>query len=316
MGPILIYASVFIASLIFFDAVIRFISSYAARKKYVNYRLKLLAGNENRRAVYESMVRERALDYDKPDSFHSWFRRVYIQSGIKFDATRFLLYAFAFVVFGWLALGLLISGPLIRLILVLCAGVGLTAFIFLHVRTRRMNAFGSQLPDAIDVMTRSLSSGHPMPTSIALVSREMADPLGTEFGMLSDELTYGTDIDTGMRNMVQRVDTEDLKLLAISVSVQKGTGGNLVEILANLADVIRHRAIIKAKIKALSAEGRWTSWIMLGFPFVLYLLINTLAPTYFDPVWESGYGDIVLMVASVIMITGMIILRKIVNFDF
>ncbi|MDN3720586.1 type II secretion system F family protein [Roseibium salinum] len=165
-------------------------------------------------------------------------------------------------------------------------------------------------------MTRSLAAGHPLPTSIALVAREMPDPIGSEFGMLSDELTYGTDITDSMRNMVERVGADDLKLVAISMTVQRGTGGNLGEILSNLSDVLRHRQLIKAKIKSLSAEGRMTSWIMLAFPFFLYLMISTLAPGYFDPIWDSGYGNIVIMVGLVIMAVGMLILRKLVNFDF
>ncbi|WP_428643430.1 type II secretion system F family protein [Roseibium sp.] len=189
-------------------------------------------------------------------------------------------------------------------------------FIVLYFRSQRINRFLKQLPDALDVITRSLGAGHPLPTSISLVAREMPDPIGSEFGILSDELTYGTDITVSMRNMVERVGADDLKLVAVSITVQRGTGGNLAEILSNLSDVLRQRQMMKAKIKSLSAEGRMTSWIMLGFPFFLYFMISALAPTYFDPVWESGYADVIFAIAAVIMTIGMIVLRKIVNFDF
>ena len=155
-----------------------------------------------------------------------------------------------------------------------------------------------------------------MPTSVSLVAREMPDPVGSEFGIMSDEMTYGTDIDTATRNMVTRVGADDLNFLAISLSVQRGAGGNLTEILQNLSDMLRKRTMMKAKIKAISAEGRWTSWFMMFFPFYLYLLINFIAPKYFDPVWESGYGGLAVTVGAIMMIFGMIIIRKIVNFDY
>jgi tight adherence protein B len=190
-------------------------------------------------------------------------------------------------------------------------------FLFLlRARAQRVKKFTSQLPAALDVVNRSLMSGHPLPTAIALVSREMPDPVGTEFGMLSDELTYGTDLDDAMLNMIERVGSEDLKLLAVSMNVQRGTGGNFVEILENLANVIRERAILKAKVRALSAEGRITALLMSAFPFLLYLIIVTLAPSYFDPVWESGYANTILGVGLAIMAVGNFILYKLVNFDF
>ena len=173
-----------------------------------------------------------------------------------------------------------------------------------------------QLPNALDVINRSLSSGHPLPTAIALVSRELPDPVGTEFGILNDELTYGTDLDHAMLNMVERVGAEDLKLLAVSMSVQRGTGGNFVEILENLSNVIRERAMLKAKVRALSAEGRITALVMSGFPFGLFFMINTLSPTYFDPVWASGYANHVIAVGIAIMLIGNYVLYKMVHFDF
>ena len=133
---------------------------------------------------------------------------------------------------------------------------------------------------------------------------------------MSDEMTYGNDIDVASRNMATRVGAEELNLLSISLSVQKGTGGNLAEILANLSTVIRKRIMMRAKIKAISAEGRMTSWFMLAFPFFLYGLIWLIKRDYFDPLWNSGYGDIFLIAAGSLMLTGMLILRRLVNFDY
>jgi tight adherence protein B len=185
-----------------------------------------------------------------------------------------------------------------------------------RLRRRRIIEFTRQLPGSLDVINRSLASGHPLPTAISLVARELPDPIGSEFGMLSDELTYGTDLGDAMQNMVERTGAEDVKLLAMSMTVQRGTGGNLIEVLENLAGVIRDRALLLAKVKALSAEGRITAIVMSAFPFLLYLMISTLSPSYFDPVWASGYGNLVIMVAACVMIIGNIVLYKLVHFDF
>jgi tight adherence protein B len=316
MNLFLIYGAIFLASLIFFDSAIRFIRSYSSGKKHVNYRLKLLASEQDRKVVHENMLRERTLDYGLSERYVSWLRKVFIQSGLKLDVKRIILYSLACCLIAWVAFGIVISSTILKFLLTaVTLIVFLVSFVFL-VRSRRIARFLRQLPDALDIITRSLAAGHPLPTSISLVAREMPDPIGTEFGILSDELTYGTDLNDSMQNMVERVGADDLKLVAISLAVQRGTGGNLGEILDNLAEVLRQRFILKAKIKSLSAEGRMTSWVMAAFPFGLYFMINALAPSYFDPVWESGHGNTIVVIGFVIMAIGMLILRKIVNFDF
>ncbi len=316
MNILFVYSAVFLASLILFDSAIRLLHGLFSRKRHLNYRLKLLEANQDRKAMYESMLKERAIGSDEHEHLLTWFRKLFAQSGLKIDWGRIILYSVAFLLFAWFVTGAILSQPILRGLIAIASLPLLYFFIVLYFRSQRINRFLKQLPDALDVITRSLGAGHPLPTSISLVAREMPDPIGSEFGILSDELTYGTDITVSMRNMVERVGADDLKLVAVSITVQRGTGGNLAEILSNLSDVLRQRQMMKAKIKSLSAEGRMTSWIMLGFPFFLYFMISALAPTYFDPVWESGYADVIFAIAAVIMTIGMIVLRKIVNFDF
>jgi tight adherence protein B len=317
MELILIYAAVFIGGLILFERLMSFVANRFRRSRSLNYRLKLLDANESSLDVYKSMVRERALDYDR-SGFKPLvlLRRLFAQSGMKADVSRIAIYALAGAVVVWLLLSFFGASTILKGLVVTVLVVAVPLAVILRVRATRIKKFTAQLPGALDVVNRSLSSGHPLPTAISLVSRELPDPVGTEFGMLSDELTYGTDLDDAMLNMIERVGAEDLKLLAVSMSVQRGTGGNFVEILENLANVIRERAVLRAKVRALSAEGRITAIVMSAFPFLLYFMINALAPTYFDPVWESGHANIVLTVAFVVMLVGNIILYKLVHFDF
>ena len=312
----IIYFSVFLFAIIFFDTVIRLLLTSVERKKHINYRVQLLEGNLDRKAVYERMLKERAVDYGADASMLATIRRYVSQANIKLTMSRVILYTVGVFFAIYVVVGYFGGTPLYGLIAGIVGTVAIALLYVTRTRSNRITRFLTQLPDAIDIMIRSLSAGHPLPTSVSLVAREMPDPVGTEFGLMSDEMTYGTDIDTATRNMVTRVGADDLNFLAVSLSVQRGSGGNLTEILRNLSDMLRKRTMMKAKIKAISAEGRWTAWFMMFFPFYLYLLIDFLAPKYFDPIWESGYGSIIVTVGLVIMLFGMVIIRKIVNFDF
>ncbi|ESZ68653.1 pilus assembly protein TadB [Mesorhizobium sp. L103C119B0] len=317
MDLMLIYALVFIGGLILFERVTGIVANQFQRSSSLNYRLKLLQGTEDSLGVFKGMVRERALDYDrggvKPVV---QLRRLFAQSGLKLDVLRLAIYAPAAAALVWLLLSYFGVSTIPKIILVVFFLAALPLIFVMRMRGARIRKFTAQLPSTLDVVTRSLAAGHPLPTAISMVSRELPDPIGTEFGMLSDELTYGTDQNDAMLNMIERVGAEDLKLLAISMSVQRGTGGNFVEILENLANVIRERAILRAKVRALSAEGRITALTMSAFPFLLYFLINTLSPSYFDPIWASGYTNVIFTIAFIVMAIGNYILYKLVNFDF
>ncbi len=317
MTLMLLYAAVFIAALVGGEALLRGYFRTAENKRAINYRMRLMEGSEDHRQVYREMLKERASgEGDDGLDLLSALRLFYAQSGIRFDAVRFALYGIVGAVLLWIALQFLVPGTIARLVLFVAIAVAVPVVIVWRARARRMRIFLQKLPEALDVANRSLAAGHPLPSAIALVAREMPDPVGSEFGLLSDELTYGVSLDTALVNMKDRVGAEDLDLLAISLSVQAGTGGNLVEILENLSNMLRARMMLKAKVKSISAEGRMTAVFMSLYPFLLYAMIKTLAPTYFDPVWSSGYGPTVVLVLAVVMAIGNVILYKMVNFEF
>nr|WP_275116224.1 type II secretion system F family protein [Aliiroseovarius subalbicans] len=184
------------------------------------------------------------------------------------------------------------------------------------LRRRRISKFVAQLPTSIDVIVRSLQAGHPLNAAIAMVSKEMSDPIGSEFGLLNDQITFGYDVETAMLNMNERVGADEVKLLAVTVTVQSGTGGNLAEILENLAGMIRDRSMLRAKIRAISAEGRMTAVVMAAFPFGLFFMIRALVPDYFDPLIDTGYALTVVIVCLSMMLVGIYVLYRMVNFDF
>jgi tight adherence protein B len=317
MTLVLLYAAVFIAALVAVEAIMRGYFRTSERHRAVNHRLSLLEVSDDHRKTYRDMLKARGVD-------GSWrqaplilrLRQFYAQSGIRFDARRFALFAIAGALLIWLAVQFLVPSNLLRVPVFLLICLLIPALVVWRARASRMRKFALKLPEALDVANRSLAAGHPLPAAIALVAREMPDPIGTEFGLLSDELTYGVALDDALLNLSDRVGVEDLNLLAISLSVQAGTGGNLVEILQNLSKTLRDRTMLKAKVKAISSEGRITAIFMSLYPFLLYALIKTLSPTYFDPVWDSGYGTIVVSVLLAIMAVGNVILYKMVNFEY
>lgn len=314
---LLVYGAVFVAALVSAEAVLRSYFTTSERHRAVNHRLSLLDESVDRRKTYRDMLKERGFDENwRSLPLMQQLRRFYAQSGITFDAKRFVLYAIAGALVVWLVVQFLVPSNLIRIPIFVAVSFLIPVLVVWRVRAIRMRRFTQKLPEALDVAVRSLAAGHPLPAAIALVAREMPDPVGSEFGLLSDELTYGVVLDDALVNLADRVGVEDLNLLAISLSVQAGTGGNLVEILQNLSKTLRDRYMLKAKVKSISSEGRITAIFMSIYPFLLYGMIKALSPTYFDPVWESGYGPTVVTVLLCVMAVGNIILYKMVNFEY
>ncbi|PDT04699.1 pilus assembly protein TadB [Rhizobium chutanense] len=317
MTLLLLYAAVFTAALVAVEAILRGYFKTSERHRAVNHRLSLLEVSDDHRKTYSDMLKERgAATSWRQTPVMQRLLRFYAQSGIKFDARRFALFAIAGALLTWLAVGFFVPSTLFRIPVFLLICLLIPALVVWRARARRMRKFELKLPEALDVANRSLAAGHPLPAAISLVAREMPDPIGTEFGLLSDELTYGVTLDDALVNLADRVGVEDLNLLAISLSVQAGTGGNLVEILQNLSKTLRDRSMLKAKVKAISSEGRITAIFMSMYPFLLYAMIKALSPTYFDPVWASGHGAVVVTVLLAVMAIGNVILYKMVNFEY
>ena len=154
------------------------------------------------------------------------------------------------------------------------------------LRSRRQKAFGAQFPDALDMIVRSLRAGHPTPIALTMVAREMQDPIGSEFGIVVDEITYGADLETALRNLYFRIGQDDLPLFVTAVAIQGSTGGNLGEILENLSAVIRQRFKMRRKIRALAAEGRASALILSSLPIAMFLIIQIVSPDFYASVWD------------------------------
>jgi tight adherence protein B len=161
---------------------------------------------------------------------------------------------------------------------------------------------------------RSLRAGHPVPIAVSMVAREMQDPIGTEFGLVADEITYGADLETAMRSLYSRVGQDDLPLFVTAIAIQGSTGGNLGEILQNLSGVIRQRFKMRRKVKALAAEGRASAMILSSLPILMFLVVQISAPDFYGSVWQYEITKTVLGIAICWMLVGNLIMFKLVNF--
>ncbi|MGG7646077.1 type II secretion system F family protein [Rhodovulum sp. YNF3179] len=318
MTEIMIYGAVFVAGLLVFDTLLRALFGARRKSAEVNSRLETLQRSANRGEAYRNLLRKRtSQDRNSFLAPFRWVARLYEQSGLELATHQRFLSVAAIFVASWFAISLFYAGPLvIKLVLQIVLTVTVTVATIAYMRARRIRKFVNQLPNALDIIVRSLNAGHPLGAAIALVAREMPDPIGSEFGILSDQLAFGGALDDSMLDMVERVGAEEVKLLAVTLTVQQGTGGNLAELLENLATMVRERLMLRNKIRAISAEGRATAAVLAASPFVLFFMLNAMVPTYFDPLWESGYGTEVVVVCLTMMAIGTVILNRMVNFDF
>ena len=164
------------------------------------------------------------------------------------------------------------------------------------------------------MIVRSLRAGHPVPIALTMVAREMKDPIGSEFGIVVDEITYGADLETALRNLYFRIGQDDLPLFVTAVAIQGSTGGNLGEILANLSGVIRERFKMRRKIRALASEGRASALILSSLPIMVFLVIQVVAPDFYAQIWQEDITKKALAAAATWMGLGNFIMYRLVNF--
>ncbi|PHZ84875.1 type II secretion system F family protein [Paremcibacter congregatus] len=184
-----------------------------------------------------------------------------------------------------------------------------------RVIKKRLAKFTLQFPEAIDLIVRGLRAGLPVTESIAAVSREMQDPISTEFAMISDEIRLGKTMDEALWSTAKRLDTPDFKFFVISLAVQQETGGNLAETLTNLTDILRGRTKLKLKIRAMISEGKASAYIIGSLPFIMCGILSLMNPEYMFVMFTNPQGQIALLGAAIWMGIGVFILANMINFE-
>lgn len=178
---------------------------------------------------------------------------------------------------------------------------------------KRMEQLEEQLPDAIELMVRSLRVGHPFSSTVSNVAKEIKDPLASELGMVADEAAYGRDMGETLKAMAERLDMQDVRFLAVAVSIQQGSGGNLAEVLDGLAKVVRSRFRLFRRVKAITSEARFAGTFLSAFPVVALIVINLMDPHYYDEVMEQSWFIPACIIVVVFLTANILVMRALVN---
>jgi tight adherence protein B len=314
-SEIVFYIFAAIAAALVAEAIYLLFHSSSSYRNRINRRLALLSDNGSRENVLVLLRRERGLNSDGEFKLPiEALNRLIMQSGLSIGVAKIVMFA----AFGTL----LIFGTTLSLrggmgeafAAALGGGVLLPYLVLRFMRGRRLKKFGSQFPEAIEVIVRSLRAGHPVPVAVSMVGREFTDPVGSEFGIVTDEITYGADLETAMRNLHFRVGQDDLPLFVTAVAIQGSTGGNLGEILENLSGVIRQRFKMRRKVKALASEARASAIILSGLPIAMFAVIQIVSPDFYASVWHYDITQYALGAAGAWMFVGNLIMYRMVNF--
>ena len=285
------------------------------QEKRINRRLSLLQGGRDTEEVLSILrtERERSSRSGALPLIGNLIEKAHHANIVITPQTIILVIGLTCVITYFMLVLFTSADLLIRLIVSLIAGYA-TVYLWLRNKARaRISLFEEQLPDALDLMVRSLRVGHPINAAIAIVAREMPDPLGTEFGLIADEATYGMTVTDALQRMSERVPVHDLRFLSIAVNIQATSGGNLAEILDGLAKVIRARFKLFRKVKAITAEARWSGWFLSIFPVVALLLVQVVEPEYYDRVADHPLFLPGAIVTFVLLVVNIIFMRILVD---
>lgn len=311
----LIWSFVAVSAGLTVEAIYLLCFSTASYRSQINRRLMMSKDRKDRESVLIELRRERGLT--STGNFRLSFvalNRLIVQSGITIGFTPLVVIIATTAGIAFAATAFFRGNLLEAALAALLAGMALPYVVLRMLRSRRQKRFAAQFPDALDIIVRSLRAGHPVPIAITMVGREMPDPIGSEFGMVSDEVTYGAGLETAMRNLYGRIGSDDLPLFVTAVGIQGSTGGNLGEILENLSGVIRQRFKMRRKIRALAAEGRASAMILSALPIGLFIVVQVLVPNFYAAVWHEQLTKVLLGFGAGWMMVGNLIMFKMVNF--
>jgi tight adherence protein B len=278
---ILIFAAVFTAGQAMFGLL-----TVARQKRNVTKRLKVAEKVDGISALVTELRKQRGLNAagEKTGRLR-WLSNLIVASGVAYDPKRWIAYVAGTALAGGVAAVAVTKNPVFFIAGALLFGVGGPIGYLKVMVGKRAKALGFQLPQALEIIVRSLEAGHPVPTAINLVGREMSDPVGSEFGMAADEIAYGATLEQAIGRMSERCQHPDIDLFAATVRLQERAGGNLTGLLKLNAHTVRERHKMRLKIKAASSEGRASAMILTAAPLIAIGFILISSPHF--------YGDVI-----------------------
>jgi len=234
------------------------------------------------------------------------------QADVDMTVMRLLLFSGLAGFLAVMAVSFLSSSVLVLVF----SGIFFGSFPFVHVlwkRRKRLDRFLELLPDALDLMSRALLAGHAFSESLHMVSKEMPEPISSEFGRAYEEQNLGLSVKLALENLCRRMPLLDLRMAVTAIMIQRETGGNLGEILEKVAFTIRERFRILADLKTLTTSSRMSAWILCGLPIIVAFMVTYLNPDYMSVLWKDPRGHTLIVVALTMQIIGMLMVRKILR---
>jgi tight adherence protein B len=312
----LIYGLVFVGVLMLVEGIYLtvFGKSISLNAK-LNRRLEMLEKGQGREQVLEQLRKEMSQHMNaKGIPLYAILADKAQKAAIAFSPKQLVM---IMIVLSLLAFGGLTvateAGAGIRAVVAIAMGFG-GVYMWVNKKAKkRLALIAEQLPDAVELMVRSLRVGHPFSSAINIVAKEVPDPLGSEFGIIADEAAYGRDISDSLKALAERMDMQDLRFLAVAVTIQQQSGGNLAEILDGLSKVIRSRFKLFRRVRAITAEAKWSGMFLSGFPIAAMIGINVLEPNYYDDVKDTAAFIPAAIAVGVFLTINVIFMRIMVN---
>ena len=317
-----IFASVFLLSQVVIGGAWRRRAATGA----VNFRLRMIREGGSREDVVARLRKNTPREFANLPPFIGGplrtMQRMLMASAIPFAPMQVLALMGALflalcvaLLLGARAGGFPLTFGILQMVAVLAfaAAVALPLMVINFISQRRRKRIEEQFPIALDVFVRALRSGHPIASAIDLLTHEMEDPIGSEFGLVSDEVAYGANLSEALEDMAERWDLDDMRMFVVSLSVQAETGGNLAEILQNLSEVIRARSSLYMKVRALSSEGRMTGWMLTVLPVLTFVGMFMVNPRFYldvarDPIFVFGFTTLLI-----VYLIGFVMIRRMVD---
>ena len=323
-----IYVLAFLAVVLAIQGVASIVFSASERTKGINRRLSMLKSGMAPEDVLSALVRRTSAPNIRNERLLGAYDALTVycrQAGLTITPLRLIAFVAIATVSLWLlAMVVLRNGSSLGVFggaavsFIGAAGLSIViAWLWLGSRrTSRLKKLEEQLPLALDVVVRAIRAGHPVVSAVQLAADELGDPIGTEFGLIVDEYTYGSEFKEALLSFARRTGSQDAHFFAVSVGIQSETGGNLAEILDGLASVIRDRRALAAKVKALSSEGKASAVILSLLPIFLISSLMLMQPTFYTSKFADPLFWPIVVAVLVLYLIGWLIIRRIINFKY
>jgi tight adherence protein B len=316
----------FILSVIIFTVVVFVMEMlfYAYRtirnpdRKKIRKRLKAFSYKESKNEVPDILQKKVLSDIPLLNKIllrvpgRQYLDRLLQQANTQYPLGAFILLTI-FLAITSFCVSCLITGNKVLAVIITSLLAGIPFFYLCLKKKKRIEKFQRQLPEGLELIARSLKAGHAFPSSMKMAADEFDDPLGPEFDATLNEINFGVNVPDALKNLANRINCSDLKFFVISVILQRETGGNLAEIIENLAYIIRERFKLYGKIRTLAAEGKISAIILGSLPFLIMLALHFTSPAYIRILFSDPAGKIILGISAFMMALGMIVMKKMVN---